>query len=231
VTARPVTAQAAEPNCPQYRAATYGVDPNQVTDTGGGAQLVTVEAPSPASWTGIFVAWSRGANGCWSPVSFAGQPAQPYSAQTGYGGLLPISQRVPGDWATPTGLFPFGTVVYGNSAINPTTRYPYHQLVCGDWWDEQPGSPTYDTFQHVPCGITPPYGDDSEALWTEIQPYQHFIDVQMPSPPDNGAGIFLHDDMPEGYTEGCVALPNAELDAVLGWLNPADYPHILITVG
>jgi hypothetical protein len=28
-----------------------------------------------------------------------------------------------------------------------------------------------------PAGITPPYGDDSEALWTEIQPYQHFIDI------------------------------------------------------
>ena len=34
-----------------------------------------------------------------------------------------------------------------------------------------------------------------------------------------------------GYTEGCIALPNAELDAVLGWLNPADNLHILITVG
>jgi L,D-peptidoglycan transpeptidase YkuD (ErfK/YbiS/YcfS/YnhG family) len=53
----------------------------------------------------------------------------------------------------------------------------------------------------------------------------------MPHPPDNGAGIFLHDDMAVGYTEGCVALPNAELDAVLGWLNPADSPHALIAVG
>jgi L,D-peptidoglycan transpeptidase YkuD (ErfK/YbiS/YcfS/YnhG family) len=172
-----------------------------------------------------------GANGCWSPVTFAGQPVQPFRAQTGHGGLLPIAQRVPGDWATPTGLFPFGTIVYGNSDVSPTTRYPYHHLVCGDWWDEQPGSPAYDTFQHVPCGTTPPYAEDSEALWTEIQPYQHFIDIEMPHPPDNGAGIFLHDDMAVGYTEGCVALPNAELDAVLGWLNPADSPHVLIAVG
>jgi L,D-peptidoglycan transpeptidase YkuD (ErfK/YbiS/YcfS/YnhG family) len=227
-TARPAPAPA--PRCPQFPAATYGIDPNQVAGTGGGAQLVTVVDPSPASVTGIFTAWAKDAGGCWSPVSFAGQPAQPFRAQTGYGGLLPIAQRVPGDWATPTGLFPFGTTVYGNSTVSPTTRYPYHHLVCGDWWDEQPGSPAYDTFQHVPCGTTPPYGGDSEALWTETQPYQHFIDITMPHPPDHGAGIFLHDDMPEGYTEGCVALPNAELDAVLGWLNPADNPHILIAV-
>jgi len=226
-----ITASAPVLRCPQYPPATYGIDPNRMVDAGGGAQLVTVVAPSAASWAGTFTAWARGASGCWSPVSFAGQPAQPFRAQTGYHGLLPIAQRVPGDWATPTGLFPFGTTVYGNSTVSPATRYPYHHLVCGDWWDEQPGSPAYDTFQHVPCGITPSYGDDSEALWTEIQPYQHFIDIKMPSPPDNGAGIFLHDDMPEGYTEGCVALPDAELDAVLGWLNPAASPHILITIG
>jgi L,D-peptidoglycan transpeptidase YkuD (ErfK/YbiS/YcfS/YnhG family) len=231
MTAGPATAPALASRCPEYPVTTYGIDPNQVADTGGGAQLVTVVAPSTTSWSGTFVAWSKGAYGCWVPVSFAGQPAQPFQAQTGYGGLLPISARVPGDWATPTGLFPFGTTVYGNSAISPTTHYPYHHLVCGDWWDEQPGSATYDTFQEVPCGITPPYGDDSEALWTEVQPYQHFIDIKMPSPPDNGAGIFLHDDMAVGYTEGCIALPDAELDAVLGWLNPADSPHILIAVG
>ena len=217
--------------CPEYSAATYGIDPNQVADTGGGTQLVTVVDPSRVSLTGTFAAWARGANGCWSLVSFAGQPAQPFTAQTGSGGLLPISRRVPGDWVTPTGLFPFGTTVYGNSSVSPTNRYPYHHLVCGDWWDEQPGSSTYDDFRHVPCGITPPYAGDSEALWTETVPYQHFIDIKMPNPPDNGAGIFLHDDMPEGYTEGCVALPNAELDAVLGWLDPADSPHVLIAVG
>jgi L,D-peptidoglycan transpeptidase YkuD (ErfK/YbiS/YcfS/YnhG family) len=229
-TARPATSPATTSGCPVYPATTYGIDPNQVADTGGGAQLVTVIDRSTASMNGTLTAWARTASGCWSPVSFAGQPAQPFRAQTGHGGLLPISQRVPGDWATPTGLFPFGTTVYGNSSASPTSRFPYHHLVCGDWWDERPGSPAYDTFQHVPCGVTPLYGGDSEALWTEIQPYQHFIDITMPHPPDNGAGIFLHDDMPEGYTEGCVALPNAELDAVLGWLDPADNPHILIAV-
>ena len=227
----PVAAATPASRCPQYPAASYGIDPNQMADTGGGTQLVTVVAPASTSLAATLAAWAKVANGCWSPVSFAGQPAQPFQSQTGYGGLLPISQRVPGDWATPTGLFAFGSTVYGNSAVSPTNLYPYHHLVCGDWWDEQPGSPTYDTFQHVLCAATPPYAGDSEALWTEIQPYQHFIDIKMPSPPDNGAGIFLHDDMTVGYTEGCVALPNAELDAVLGWLNPADSPHILITVG
>jgi len=225
-----VAAPPPPPPCPQYPVTTYGIDPNDVEDTGGGTQLVTVVDPTSTSLGGIFVAWAEGADGCWAPVSFPGQPAQPYQAETGYGGLLPIAQRVPGDGATPTGLFSFGSTVYGNSTVSPTTLYPYHHLVCGDWWDEQPGSPTYDTFQEVPCGFTPPYAADSEALWTEVEPYQHFIDIMMPNPPDDGAGIFLHDDTTDGYTAGCVALPDAELDAVLGSLNPAESPHVLIAV-
>lgn len=217
--------------CPQYSTATYGIDPDGVAQTGGGSQLVTVVAPTRQSLSGTFVAWSRTGGGCWSPVVFPGQPAQPYRAETGYGGLVPFAQRQPFDGTTPTGLFTFGTVVYGNSPVSPTTLLPYHQLVCGDWWDEQPGSSTYDTFEHVPCGTSPTYAADSEALWTETQPYQHFVDIPMPNPPDHVAGIFLHDDTTAGDTAGCVALPNAELDAVLGWLNPADSPHILIAVG
>jgi L,D-peptidoglycan transpeptidase YkuD (ErfK/YbiS/YcfS/YnhG family) len=223
------------PRCPSYSTATYGTDPDQIADTGGGTELVTVVAPTSAAVTvrpaaARLTPWVKNTNGCWSPVEFTGQPAPPFPAETGQGGLLPYSRRVPGDYATPIGLYSFGTVMYGNSPVSPTTRYPYHHFVCGDWWNEQPGSPTYDEFQHVPCAITPAYAADSEALWTEVQPYQHFIDIQMPAPPDNGAGIFLHDDMAVGYTEGCVALPNAELDAVLGWLNPAAHPHILISV-
>jgi hypothetical protein len=39
-----------------------------------------------------------------------------------------------------------------------------------------------------------------------------------------------HNDNASGYPWRCVALTNAELDAVLGKLNPADNPHILIAV-
>lgn len=192
---------------------------------------MTVVDPTSTSRAATFVAWTKAPDGCWIPVTFAGQPPQPYQAETGSGGLLPISQRVSGDHATPIGLFAFGTTVYGNSTLSPTSLYPYHHLVCGDWWDEQPGSATYDKFEHVPCGVTPTYGDDSEALWTDTEAYQHFIDIMMPHPPDNGAGIFLHDDTTDGYTEGCVALPAGELDAVLGWLNPSDSPYVLMSVG
>lgn len=230
-TSRPAVVTTTTLGCAVYPAATYGINPNTVASTGGGTQLVTVVAPSRSSRSATLVAWTRRASGCWTPASFAGAPAQPYRAETGYAGLLPLSQRVSGDETTPLGLYSFGTTIYGNSTVSPSSLYPYHHLVCGDWWDEHPGSPTYETFQHVDCSDTLAYASDSEALWTETEPYQHFIDIPMPHPPDNASGIFLHDDTTSGFTAGCVALPNGELDAVLAWLNPAAGPHILITVG
>jgi hypothetical protein len=196
----------------------------------GGTQLLIELSPSAPSQSGILQAWSRKPEGCWGLASIPGAPAEPYSAELGYAGSLQLAYRVPDDNTTPIGIFSLGSTIYGNATRSPSSLYPYHHLVCGDWWDETPGDGLYETFQHVTCWVTPPWSWDSEALWTESEPYQHFIDIEMPHPPDNASGIFLHDDTTTGYTAGCVALPNGELDAVLGWLNPADSPHMVILV-
>ena len=78
----------------------------------------------------------------------------------------------------------------------PGHAVPYHQLVCGDWWDEDPASPTYNTFQHVACGATPPFAGDSEALWADPIAYPSFAVIDFNTPPTGpfGSGIFLHAD-------------------------------------
>ena len=76
-----------------------------------------------------------------------------------------------------------------------------------------------------------PFGGDSEALWTETVAYQHFAVINFNPPPTSnpiGSGVFLHDDTSAGYTAGCVALPAAQLDSVLAWLDPSLSPHIAI---
>jgi L,D-peptidoglycan transpeptidase YkuD (ErfK/YbiS/YcfS/YnhG family) len=45
-----------------------------------------------------------------------------------------------------------------------------------------------------------------------------------------GSGFFLHVSF-GAPTEGCVAIPENELDQVMRWLNPADRPVISIGVG
>jgi L,D-peptidoglycan transpeptidase YkuD (ErfK/YbiS/YcfS/YnhG family) len=122
--------------------------------------------------------------------------------------------------------------MYGN-APDPGVQYPYHRLACGDWWDEDPASPAYNTFQHVSCGTTPPFGGGSEALWQETTAYPSFAVVDYNTRPvvaGAGSGIFIHADI-GGPTDGCVSLPLPELDQLLTWLRPTADPLVVLGPG
>ena len=84
-----------------------------------------------------------------------GAVAGPWRARVGRNGLSAHHRE--GDGTTPTGTFGIGPVVYGIDP-DPGVACRYHRLVCGDWWDEDARSPTYNTFRHVACGATPPFG-------------------------------------------------------------------------
>jgi L,D-peptidoglycan transpeptidase YkuD (ErfK/YbiS/YcfS/YnhG family) len=119
--------------------------------------------------------------------------------------------------------------MYGNEA-NPGVRFQYRRLRCGDWWDEDPSSPTYNSFQHVPCGQKPPFGGASEGMWQQPRPYPFLAVIEFntrPSVPGKGSGIFLHAQT-GGPTIGCISLRKPELRAVLRWLRPGDAPVIAI---
>ncbi len=194
---------------------------DQLASTSGARQVVTVDAPDASSTTATLTSWENDGSGWYQAL-----PAMP--AVDGANGWLPALSRVEGDDTTPEGLYAFGPTMYGTEP-DPGTQFPYHQLVCGDWWDEDPSSPTYNTFETAPCGTTPPYGADSEALWTEGNAYPSMAVIDFNTPPAGayGSGIFLHADTGQP-TAGCVSLPLGDLDQVLDWLNPALHPVIVM---
>ncbi len=194
-----------------------------MTATGGGSQLITVVAASTGSTTATVTLWQRSGT-CWTIVG------GPWSGRVGRNGLS--SHHREGDGTTPTGLFGISSAFYGIAA-NPGVHGGYHQLVCGDWWDEDPTSPQYNTFQHVACNATPPFGGGSEKLWQQTVAYQRFAVVAYNTGPvvaGAGSAIFLHDDT-GGGTNGCISLPASDLDTVLRWLAPGESPHIAIGTG
>jgi L,D-peptidoglycan transpeptidase YkuD (ErfK/YbiS/YcfS/YnhG family) len=193
---------------------------DELASSGSATQLMTVDAPGYGATTATFTAWQF-VGACWEP-QFG-----PWTANVGTTGVSDHKQE--GDGSTPTGSFTIGPTIYGVLA-NPGVSYVYHQLVCGDWWDEDPSSPTYNTFQHVPCGTNPPFGGDSEALWTAVPAYDYFAVIDYnDSPVVAGAGsaIFLHVDT-GAPTAGCVSLPESDLISVLAWLSPQGDPMIVI---
>lgn len=157
----------------------------------------------------------------------------PWPAETGSGHLVAAADRREGDQATPTGVFRIGATMYGNDPEPAGLRYAYHRLVCGDWWDEDPYSATYNRFVHVPCGVTPSFAPGSEPLWTETRAYPYFAVIDFNVGPIRagadapGSGIFLHSWL-DAPTQGCVALPESRLLDILRWLRPTQHPAIEI---
>lgn len=186
----------------------------------GSAQLVTVTA-APRATTATLSLWAR-AGSCWR------RAAGPWPARVGWGGVS--AQKREGDGATPAGVFRLDSTAYGLDP-DPGWHGAYHRLVCGDWWDEDPASPTYNEFRHVACGATPSFGGDSEALWRQTTAYREFLVVEYNADPavsGRGSAIFVHDDV-GGATNGCVSLPRPRLLQLLRWLRPSAAPRIAIS--
>jgi L,D-peptidoglycan transpeptidase YkuD (ErfK/YbiS/YcfS/YnhG family) len=195
----------------------------------GAAQLIVVSSPTPAP--ADFLATLRAyewSGGRWRPA------LGPWPAETGYGHMRRV--RHEGDGSTPIGVFGIGTTMYGNRPEPAGLHYAYRQLVCGDWWDEDPFSPRYNQFVALRCGSTPSFASWSEPLWTETLAYPYFAVLDFNTNPIRrgsgapGSGIFLHSWV-DGPTAGCVALHTRELLRLLRWLRPAEQPVIEIGVG
>jgi L,D-peptidoglycan transpeptidase YkuD (ErfK/YbiS/YcfS/YnhG family) len=183
-------------------------------------QLITIEAARNKTTAASLRLWSR-RGGCWVPT------AGPWTARVGWNGVA--ERRREGDGTTPAGVFTIGRVMYGN-APDPGVRYRYRRLACGDWWNEDPRSATYNTFQHVRCGARPPFRVTTPGLWQEKRAYRHFAVIEYnmrPVIPGRGSGIFLHAQTGSS-TNGCVSLPANRLVSVLRWLDPAKSPRIAI---
>jgi L,D-peptidoglycan transpeptidase YkuD (ErfK/YbiS/YcfS/YnhG family) len=209
----PMPARASRPECEGLAA--------HLASTRSARQLVTVVAPSAASTTAELSLWVRSGSGCWTRM------AGPWQARVGRNGLSAHHEE--GDGTTPMGAFGIGPTMYG-IAPDPGVRYPYHLLVCGDWWDEDPRSTDYNRFVHLQCGAKPAFGGDSEPLWLVTTAYRHFAVIAYnahPIVPGRGSAIFFATGT-GAPTDGCVSLPSNELDVVLRALQPDLAPLFVI---
>jgi L,D-peptidoglycan transpeptidase YkuD (ErfK/YbiS/YcfS/YnhG family) len=187
---------------------------------GASTQLVQVVARRATTTHASVVLFAK-TRGCWRGV------AGPWSVRTGRNGVSAHHRE--GDGTTPLGTYRVATTMYGVDA-NPGVRFRYHRLVCGDWWDEDSLSPSYNTFQHVPCKEQPPFGGDSEALWRATQAYRLFAVIAYnvdPAVPGRGSAMFVHPDTGSA-TNGCISLPLSRLVFLLRWLTPSAHPRISI---
>ena len=172
--------------------ATSDINPllvDQLASTGGAQQVLIVDAPSAASTTATLTAYENDGAGWY-------QVFGPMPAVDGVNGWLPGQGRIEGDGTTPEGMYAIGPTMYGTDP-DPGTQFPYHQLVCGDWWDEDSGQPH---LQHLPArGLR-----DDAALRRRLRgavdrgqrvPLDGGDRLQHAADRPLGSGIFLHADI------------------------------------
>lgn len=155
--------------------------------------------------------YQRGPTG-WQAVA-AGIPAH-----IGAKGMAPETHD--GQMLTPMGVFTldfaFGT------APNPGGGLQYVQVGSDHWWDGDMKSPTYNTMQvckksQCPFDTNPSSGTEN----LNIPQYKHAVvmGVNKARVPGNGGAFFLH-TTDGGPTAGCVAIDDATLVKIMGWLRP-----------
>ena len=146
-------------------------------------------------------------------LRFAGQT---WRCALGKGGIRRDKQE--GDGATPVGLLPLRRVFYrADRLAAPTCRVAVEPIATTDGWCDDPGHRDYNR------RITLPHDARHEVLWRDDSLYDiigvlGWNDGQSGEPIARGRGsaIFLHLARPDlAPTEGCIALPEAALRALL----------------
>lgn len=201
--------------------------------TGNATQVITATAPSLGSTSGTLQAWQRTSAG-WQRVG----PAT--SAWFGSQGLTEHMS----EWisATPVGSFTL-TQAFG-SQPDPGTALPYFQTTPADWWISntfQPDAKVYNTHQRCASNcafdVNPNDPKNANEHLYYSQPYYRYavvIDYNTANAPGGirvgaGSAVFLHVTV-HAPTEGCVAIDEDRLVAIMHWLSPSAHPRILVGV-
>jgi L,D-peptidoglycan transpeptidase YkuD (ErfK/YbiS/YcfS/YnhG family) len=142
-------------------------------------------------------------------LRFAGQT---WRCALGRGGVRVEKQE--GDGATPAGRLPLRRLLYrADRVAAPACRVPAEPIAPGDGWCDDPAHPDYN---HP---IRLPHPARHEVLWREDVLYD-LLGVlgwnDRPVVRQRGSAIFLHLARPDyAPTEGCIALPERDLRALL----------------
>jgi D-alanyl-D-alanine dipeptidase len=141
---------------------------------------------------------------------------------------LPGPIKREGDEKAPAGVFRLGTA-FGYAARPIRTRMPYLALSKSIIAVDDPRSRYYNRLVDV-TRINHPDWKSAENMILDDQRYKWGVVVLHNEPPTPGAGscIFLHVWLNGSTaTSGCTAMPEPDLRALLGWLDPAQTPLLV----
>lgn len=190
---------------------------------------VVLDAVPAANWQALVVreagaapratvqAWER--DGSTWRRAFA-----PMVAVIGRSGLVAADRKREGDGGTPAGVHRIGHA-FGHAEQVPT-KLAYRQATASDWWVDDPNSPSYNRW------VTTKPEVSAEPMRRDDGQYELGAVIEWntaPVVPGRGSAIFLHVwKGPEAATAGCIALSRDDVATLLGWLDRARAPVVVI---
>jgi L,D-peptidoglycan transpeptidase YkuD (ErfK/YbiS/YcfS/YnhG family) len=140
-------------------------------------------------------------------------------------GFASLNKKKEGDGRSPTGIFSLGTAFgYGPSVA---TKMPYRQSTEDDFWVDDANSEDYNRWVKGK-----PKAASVERMKREDDLYKYGIVIDYNTNPvirGKGSAIFLHIWGGVGRpTLGCVGVPEEKVLSLLGWLDPAEKPLIIM---
>lgn len=175
-----------------------------------GVQQALVAAPGSRIPEARASLWEHGATGWKQTWACA-------DAVAGRAGFAPPGAKREGDGCSPSGIF--GISLAFGYAPTGETALPYRCCTATDLWIDDPESPDYNRW------VTAPHPARSAERMRRADALYEFglvLDYNRgPVVPGVGSAIFVHVRNPQGTgTAGCLALPRAEMIALLRRLQP-----------
>ncbi|PAZ17134.1 hypothetical protein CLM62_03860 [Streptomyces sp. SA15] len=189
-------------------------------EVGDATQLITVKAGGSYA---TVTAWAKGSSGWKAQFSTS-------AGRVGSNGVTDGATRRQSTYTTPTGTY---TLTEGFGVEAGGTAMPYHRVTDDDWWVQDPESKFYNSMhgeQGADFPLTESGDRGSEHLINYPTQYAKAVVINFnrwPATPGRGAGIFLHVNG-NGATAGCVSVPRATMDRIMGWITPSAHPRIAI---
>jgi len=154
------------------------------------------------------------------------QVFEPMKAAVGRNGFAPPGEKREGDGRTPSGIFGLGPAF--GYAPQASTRMPYRQATSDDLWVDDPKAPDYNRW--VKQNET--QAASFEKMKRDDDQYKFGVVIEYntdPVIPGYGSAIFLHIwKAPGAATAGCIAVSEEDIVKILGWLDPAARPVIIL---
>lgn len=142
-----------------------------------------------------------------------------------------IPTKKEGDLRTPIGLFTFGTTFGFAKGLDFDIKFPYLPLTKSSVCVDDSASPFYN--QIIDSNkVKKSSWNSGEQMLEQVPSYKWGIVVNYNYPdakPRAGSCIFLHVWKKPGQgTAGCVAMSEADMKLLLGWLDSMKNPEIFI---